>query len=489
MPTQQADIERLRARGIDLPTVEEILDGEERVSPSPPTRFSPARLDGTPTLPEPGLYFGMSDEEYHALAALSNGGAKLVLGSPMMFWSKTPWLCERKRQRDEEAAAEEKVHHVHGKAYHCRIMEGREEFDRRFVVELDPDDYPDALVHTDQIKAAIGRHTEMVPVKPCSARKDDLAAQLDQLREQNPPESGIVVGFAFSSALKVDELKDRIREYKVEQPVKPWAKVTDTMPDSGEEYLRSAVKEDWIRQLLELEPDAKVFARIQAEFLAQHPGKTVIGVETFEQIEIAAAMVERDPELRDAFRGGYAEVVLIWYCPITGVPMKAKVDYLKIKRAIDLKTVGNQRERSIENAIRFEISSYHYNMQPAVYIEGIEELRPLVRDSVGKGTVWIKQGEEWAQATGDELAWALKWASHRGDTEWLWVFQQKGDAPITRGVRYMARAVSMVTRDMVKDAKRRFRQFSETFGTDPWLDVKPIYDIHDEDIPVSATEI
>jgi hypothetical protein len=78
--------------------------------------------------------------------------------------------------RGAEKLADEKQHHTLGKAYHCRIMEGAAEFARRFVVELDPADYPNALVHTDQIKAAIMRHTETVPVKPCSARKDDLCA-------------------------------------------------------------------------------------------------------------------------------------------------------------------------------------------------------------------------------------------------------------------------------------------------------------------------
>jgi hypothetical protein len=58
-------------------------------------------------------------------------------------------------------------------------MEGADEFARRFVVELDPADYPNALVHTDQIKAAIMRHNETVPVKPeGSARKVEPKAQL-----------------------------------------------------------------------------------------------------------------------------------------------------------------------------------------------------------------------------------------------------------------------------------------------------------------------
>jgi hypothetical protein len=49
--------------------------------------------------------------------------------------------------------------------------------------------------------------------------------------------------------------------------VKPWAKVTDTMPDSGEEYQRQCVKADWIRQLQELEPEAEIFDVINSATL------------------------------------------------------------------------------------------------------------------------------------------------------------------------------------------------------------------------------
>jgi hypothetical protein len=70
------------------------------------------------------------------------------------------------------------------------------------------------------------------------------------------------------------------------------------------------------------------------------------------------------------------------------------------------------------------------------------------------------------------------------------VFQQKGDAPITRGVFYpLAGTTHMITCDIVLSVKRKFRTFSETFGTDPWLDTAPIYTIADEDIPPQATEI
>jgi len=46
-----------------------------------------------------------------------------------------------------------------------------------------------------------------------------------------------------------------------------------------------------------------------------------------------------------------------------------------------------------------------------------------------------------------------------------------------------------VTDQQVLKQKERFRHFSEIYGTDPWLDIRPIYDMADEDLPPWATEI
>jgi hypothetical protein len=55
--------------------------------------------------------------------------------------------------------------------------------------------------------------------------------------------------------------------------VKPWAKVEDFMPDSGEAYQRTCVKADWIKQLLELDPEARFSTCSRRNILAEHPGK------------------------------------------------------------------------------------------------------------------------------------------------------------------------------------------------------------------------
>jgi hypothetical protein len=392
-----------------------------------PGAFKPETLDGTPDLPPPGIYFGMPEELYHALPALSSHGIRKVASSPMVFWASTPWLSEKARKRQAERAAEEKVHQTIGRAYHCRIMEGAEEFSRRFAVELSPEECADALESTDQIKAAI------------------LAAE-----------------------------------------EKPFSKVPDKLPD-GSDYMRSAKKDDWIAQLLDIDPDAKILAVMNEKHRAANAGKSFISREAYEQIEIAARMVEHDPEIRHAFKDGYAEVTLIWNCPRTGVPMKARVDYLKLRAIVDLKSIGNQRERSLENAIRFEIASYHYNVQPSVYFEGVREVRKLVKDETAR--IHFYDSDCPVDQMTAAVEWVEKWAAQT-ETEWLWVFQQKGDAPVTRGVFYpLSGTTKMVTDDIVLQQKRRFRTFSETFGVDPWLDVRPIYDLADEDLPQSACEI
>lgn len=409
------------------------------------TRFAPAVLDGTPTLPPDGIYFGMAEEEYHALPALSSHGVRKLAASPMLFWASATWLSERRRDEEAEKLADpkERAHLTIGKAYHCRIMEGREEFAKRFAVELAAEDVADALATSEQIKASIVRHMTQ------DTRKGALP--------------GAMVA------------------------VKPWAKVPDVMPDGETPYERSAVKADWIRQLLELEPDAKILDVLREEHRAANDGKAFISAEVFEQLEVAARMVEADPEVRHAFRGGHAEVVLIWHCEKTGVPMKCRIDFLKLRAMVDLKTVANQGERSIEEAIRFEIARYKYNIQPSVYDEGVRAVRQLVRDT-GVEAINFEDSADAPTATA-LIEWAMKWAEE-SETEWLWVFQQKGVAPITRGVFYPLNGTTrLITDDIVRTVKRRFRAFSEAFGVDPWLDVKPIYDLADEDLPPSATEI
>src|SRR5438477_7932182 len=90
-----------------------------------------------PRVTEPGIYFGMREEEYHRAFALSATGIKHLRISPLDFWARSPLNAER--------IAEESEARIIGRAYHKRIIEGQRAFEARYAAELDPAEYPEAL--------------------------------------------------------------------------------------------------------------------------------------------------------------------------------------------------------------------------------------------------------------------------------------------------------------------------------------------------------
>lgn len=73
-----------------------------------------------------GVYFNMPEDEYHSQEGLSSTGIKELLQSPVNFWfnsvynplyepKKTNWLDD-------------------GKMFHCLYLEGKEVFDKRYIV-------------------------------------------------------------------------------------------------------------------------------------------------------------------------------------------------------------------------------------------------------------------------------------------------------------------------------------------------------------------
>lgn len=444
------------APGLFAETVGEIIENGTNDPGAPKAPFVPARLPASPPLPEPGIYFGMDDETYHALPALSASGVKLMAASSMLFWARTSWLNPEREEQVAEAE-KDKDHLPIGKAYHVRILEGKAAFDSRFVAKPDKPDFgEDVIQGTDAIKAAI-------------------------MRLEETPYTRVATGETVPVPKKPGETK----------PV-----------------TRAAVKADWIEQLQALDPEARIYEVLMIDFEkgfeAEHVGKAQLPAKVVRRIEIAAAMIERDPGIGPQVKGGEAEVTLICYDPATGVPLKARVDKMKFTKKIDLKTLANQRERSIREAIRWEIAGYKYLVQPVFYDYVSEIVRGLVREhgasvvhswemrnDPGESTsAWRDEEARWKEEHGDRVAFALKWASHRTGDDFGWLFQQKGMAPVSRLIWCPRRGIKRaIVEDIVGREIRRFRELSDGFGVDPWLDIADPEQFADEDLPESSVEI
>lgn len=367
------------------------------VFPSGPEVFELNILENqTPEVPRvelegfaEGVFFGMRDDTYHAMRALSNTGIKNLLISPMDFWARS-WMAPVKEYEDSEAK-------LIGRAYHSRIVEGSVAFYRSYAPKLDLADHKGVLRTMDDLKEALRQHGQKV-----GGAKDELIARL-----------------------------------------------------------------------LMVEPRAKIWDRIVEDYAALHADKTLLDGDLIKRIEIAAAMIERHPLLCKAFTGGMPEVTICWYDAETGVPMKIRIDYLKPRAMVDLKTFANKRGMSIDRAIAFAMAERKYHIQAAVYTEGVLQLPRLIRAGHVAGTVSAEFLDAVSTAT---------------DQQFMFVFQQKGIAPLAKGKILPRNLTFDIGVTAMREGQRRFLECLKHFGTDPWIDNSGIDVFDDSDFPQFISE-
>ena len=80
----------------------------------------------------------ISNEEHHAIRALSNSGMKDLAVSSLRYWYHH--INPAPREEEEETNAQRM-----GSALHCAVLEPEESFESRYARELDPSDWPVCL--------------------------------------------------------------------------------------------------------------------------------------------------------------------------------------------------------------------------------------------------------------------------------------------------------------------------------------------------------
>lgn len=107
-------------------------------------------------------------------------------------------------------------------------------------------------------------------------------------------------------------------------------------------------------------------------FLAEHPGKTVLKPDEWDQIRRMVDAVVRNPSAEKLLHSGEAEASFFWVDPETGLKRKARADYLRTKSGIivDLKTTTDASFRGFQRSVH----KYGYAMQSAGYLDGFNLL-------------------------------------------------------------------------------------------------------------------
>jgi PDDEXK-like domain of unknown function (DUF3799) len=334
-----------------------------------------------------GLYFNLSEDEYHAVHALSASGIKHLLISNPDFWFRSPMNPLR---RDEPTDAM-----TIGKAFHKRILEGKELFNESYALTF-----------------------------------------------QEPHD-----------CLKtVDDIKERLRELAV-----------DTKG--------CKTKSDFIARLKDVDQDAVLYSDLLDAYMMLHAGKEFISADLLSSIEVAAAMIEKNPALSKCFKGGYPEVSVIW--TEDGVRFKARFDYLKPRAVIDLKTFANPLNKPIDSAIYSAMASGKYHIQAAFYLRAVKAAQSAARPKDFTGE------DKWLEAFTDCK-----------EHDFFFVFQAKGIAPLARGKKFNRGSLWSCGEVAIEEAVRRYKECMATFGPDiPWIDSTEIDEFDDSLFPTYTTEL
>jgi hypothetical protein len=132
-----------------------------------------------------GIHFGLDADVYHNIPALSASGIKNLLISGPDYWYRCPWLNPNYEDEETDTAAR-----IAGRAYHKRILEGREAFRATYAETFHA---PKGVLETiEEMRVALA---EIAIVLPSKAKKPDCIAAvrehlpaapvLDDLRQRH----------------------------------------------------------------------------------------------------------------------------------------------------------------------------------------------------------------------------------------------------------------------------------------------------------------
>lgn len=132
---------------------------------------------------------------------------------------------------------------------------------------------------------------------------------------------------------------------------------------------------------------AKVWHCALAEWAAAiQPGQIAISAELYDEIVADMARIRSVPAVNTLLSGGEAEVSVFWTCSETGIPMKARFDYLKPDRWVEVKTFANPNGKNLSQCITDAIRFNRYHIDAAGYMEAAEAVRSGVLEIMDEAT-------------------------------------------------------------------------------------------------------
>lgn len=239
------------------------------------------------------------------------------------------------------------------------------------------------------------------------------------------------------------------------------ADITAAIEASGRIPLPKAKKDELIRQLMEINPEAPVLDALEAKHATLYGAAEFVEADTYKEIRTSAADYEAG-ETAHFLQGGHAEVSILWTDAETGVPMKARLDYMKPVDTVDTKTFA-EADKDIDFTIIQHICNYGYFLQLAVY------------DEARRNSVDLPQ-------IGGEMKFETEASHHL-------IFIQKGESGLVRH-KYFSKDLIVFDKGqtIMRSGIKKFAENFRKYGTKKWPDEKPTAELRDEDFPMYMLE-
>ena len=351
---------------------------------------------------EPGIYFGLAEDAYHADPALSSSGIRNLLISPLDYWVNSPLNPGYVDEKTDAMMA--------GTAFHRRLLEPAR-FAELYASVPVREDYPDAIDGHEGLKAECER-------------------------------------LGLKKSGKIADLCLRI---------------------------------------LDADPSARLWPVIYDRLMGDREGKIVLKPAVLADIERAAAIILAHNAAAKAMTGGFAEVSIFWIDPETGIRMKARLDYLKTKAIVDLKTFNNSLGKPIAAAVASAVANGGYHVQAAVYDAAVEAAKQMMMERKSAAI----------HINGPDVPndWLTNFAACRHHT-FVFVFIEQGPATnvLVREFRQVETfGGNGASQNMYWQAGHagfrlgvsRYVECMKKFGTEkPWIDDEPIRPFRDEEFPL-----
>jgi len=230
------------------------------------------------------------------------------------------------------------------------------------------------------------------------------------------------------------------RKYWFKSPMNPDREALDTQ----------ALKQGKVLHTLLLEPH-----KFHEEWLIKKGVKNtaaagMVGEGAYNDLQNAVLSLRSDKIINGLFSNGYPEVSIFWHDFETGVPCRARMDYLSLYLVADLKGVADTSDYSLG----YSIADYGYYRQAAFYLHGIAEVKKLIKK--GGGCVSLCPSETWLS---DFLA--------NVHDKFAFVWQEKTAPYITRADQLCERTIELGAAHFRK-ALHTFKENYHIYGTNPW---------------------